>query len=270
MEMAFMRRRIFLVLMMWGIAGALPLLARQPETGFLSRTVVVDGVTYKYQVFVPANWSKKVKWPVILFLHGYGEEGEDGLLQTQEGLPTAIRNQVDRFPFVVAMPQCHKQDWWTNPAMEAQALKALDQTMQEFKGDPQRVYLTGLSMGGYGTWALGSQNPGRFAALVPICGGIRLPPGHHIVNARDTDESADPYTAIVQKIGKTPVWVFHGGADDTVPVTESRQMVDALKAAGGNVRYTEYPGVKHNSWDKAYSETELPSWLLAQKLAVSK
>ena len=97
----------------------------------------------------------------------------------------AIRSHVDRFPFVVAMPQCRKQDWWTNPAMEAQALKALDQTMQEFRGDPERVYLTGLSMGGYGTWALGSQQPGRFAALVPICGGIRLPPGNHLVNAQD-------------------------------------------------------------------------------------
>ena len=245
-------------------------LARRPETGFLNRTAVVDRVTYKYQVFVPADWNRKVKWPVILFLHGYGEEGDDGLLPTQVGLAAAIRRHVDRFPFVVVIPQCRKQDWWTNSPMEAQALKALDQTMQEFKGDPQRVYLTGLSMGGYGTWALGSQHSGRFAALVPICGGVRLPPGHHLANARDTVESADPYTAVAQKIGKTPVWVFHGGADDTVPVTESRKMVEALKAAGGDVHYTEYPGVGHDSWTKAYDEAELFTWLLAQKLGPAK
>lgn len=264
------RRRIFLLLAVCGLAGSLPLSARQPDTGFLNRTMVVDGATYKYQVFVPSNWSKKVKWPVILFLHGYGEEGDDGLVQTDVGLGTAIRKHVDRFPTLVVIPQCRIKDWWTNPAMEAQALKALDQTMKEFKGDPQRVYLTGLSMGGYGTWALGSQNPGRFAALVPICGGVRLPPGHDIPNAKDTDTSADPYAAIAQKIGKTPVWVFHGGADPTVPVTESRQMVAALKAAGGDVRYTEYPGVKHDSWDNAYAEPDLFTWLLAQKLSPPK
>ncbi len=264
------RRLKVLACLICGFVWASPLWARQPDTGFLNRTVVADGVTYKYQVFVPSNWTKKMTWPVILFLHGYGEEGEDGLVQTEVGLATAIRTHVDRFPTVVVIPQCRKKDWWTNPAMEAQALKALDQTMKEFKGDPQRIYLTGLSMGGYGTWALGSQHPGRFAALVPICGGVRLPPGHDVPNAHDTDDSADPYTAVAQKIAMTPVWVFHGGADDTVPVTESRQMVAALKAAGGNVRYTEYPGVKHDSWDTAYAEPDLFPWLLAQKLSPPK
>ncbi len=168
---------MFASLVVCGLAWASPLWARRPETGFLNRTAVVDGVTYKYQVFVPSLWNKKEKWPVILFLHGYGEEGDDGVVQTEVGLATAIRNHVDRFPFVVAMPQCRKKDWWTSPAMEAQALKALDQTIQEFKGDPQRVYLTGLSMGGFGTWAIASAHPGKFAALVPICGGIRLPLG---------------------------------------------------------------------------------------------
>jgi predicted peptidase len=264
--MASIRRRMFLALAVWGLAWALPLWARRPDTGFLNRAAIVDGVTYKYQVFVPANWNKKVKWPVILFLHGAGERGEDGLVQTDVGMGTAIRKHVDRFPFVVVIPQCRLKDWWTSPAMEAQALKALDQSMKEFKGDPQRVYLTGLSMGGFGTWGIAAGDPGRFAAIVPVCGGIRLPHGHNVPNAPKPDDSADPYSATAQKIGKTPVWVFHGGADPTVPVTESRKMVDALKAAGGNVRYTEYPGVGHNSWDKAYSEPELFPWLLAQKL----
>ena len=100
----------------------------RPETGFLNRTAVVDNVTYKYQVFVPENWNKKTRWPVILFLHGYGEEGDDGLVQTEVGLASAIRQHVERFPFVIVLPQCRKQDWWTNAPMEAQALKALDQT----------------------------------------------------------------------------------------------------------------------------------------------
>ena len=268
--MVVIRRRMFLMLALCGLAWALPLWARQHDTGFLNRTVAVGGVTYNYQVFVPSNWSKKVKWPVILFLHGYGEEGDDGLVQTQVGLATAIRKQVDRFPTVVVIPQCRKKDWWTSPAMEAQALKALDQTMKEFKGDPQRVYLTGLSMGGFGTWGFASGHPAEFAALVPICGGIRDPDAAEIPNYRDVDNSADPYVATAQKIGKTPVWVFHGEADPVVPVTESRQMVAALKAAGGNVRYTEYPGVKHESWDNAYAEPDLFPWLLAQKLTSAK
>ena len=166
--MVVIRRRMFLMLALCGLAWALPLWARQHDTGFLNRTVAVGGVTYNYQVFVPSNWSKKVKWPVILFLHGYGEEGDDGLVQTQVGLANAIRKHVDRFPTVVVIPQCRKKDWWTSPAMEAQALKALDQTMKEFKGDPQRVYLTGLSMGGFGTWGFASGHPAEFAALVPI------------------------------------------------------------------------------------------------------
>ena len=268
--MIITRRRMFLMLALCGLACSLPLWARQHDTGFLNRTAAVDGVTYNYQVFVPSNWSRKVAWPVILFLHGYGEEGDDGLVQTQVGLATAIRKHVDRFPALVVIPQCRKKDWWTSPAMEAQALKALDQTMTEFKGDPQRVYLTGLSMGGYGTWGFASEHPGKFAALVPICGGVRSTHAADIPNYHNVDESADPYTATAQKIGKTPVWVFHGEADPVVPVTESRQMVDALKAAGGNVRYTEYPGVKHESWDNAYAEPELFPWLLAQKLSGNK
>jgi len=264
------RGRVFLLLAVCGFAWTSPLLARQPDTGFLNRTVTADGVAYKYQVFVPSNWSKKVKWPVILFLHGYGEEGDDGMVQTQVGLGAAIRNHVDRFPFVVVFPQCRKQDWWTAPTMETQALKALDQTMKEFKGDPQRVYLTGLSMGGFGTWGFASEHPGKFAAIVPVCAGIHPVPAPKLLNYRDVDDSADPYTATAQKLGKVPVWAFHGDADDRVPVTESRQMVEALKAVGGNVRYTEYTGVQHNSWDKAYSEPELFTWLLAQKLPPPK
>jgi predicted peptidase len=150
--------------------------------------------------------------------------------------------------------------------MQAQALKALDQTIKEFNGDMQRTYLTGLSMGGYGAWIIAAENPSKFAAVAVVCGGVRPPPRVNVPEANTSlAASADPYGAVAAKIGKTPVWVFHGGADPVVPVTESRKMVEAIKAIGGSVRYNEYEGVGHNSWDKAYSEAEIFPWMLAQK-----
>src|SRR6516162_5543550 len=117
--------------------------AARTETGFLDRTISVQGTTYKYQVFVPDDWSPKQKWPIILFLHGAGERGSDGLLQTLAGLPQAIRMDRSRFPTVVVMPQCPRESWWPAPEMEAVALAALDAATNEFKGDPKRTYLTG-------------------------------------------------------------------------------------------------------------------------------
>jgi predicted peptidase len=245
--------------------------ARKPETGFLDRTVTVGGETYRYQVFVPASFDKSKKWPVVLFLHGYGERGDDGLLQTDVGLGHAIRNQRAMLPFVVVMPQCHadKPDRvWTEASMQQQALAALDASMKEFHGDPTRVYLTGLSMGGYGTWDLAVKYPHRFAAYVPICGGIRSPedfPQLH-VSLVDDPKVSDPYAETAKRVGKTPVWIFHGADDPAVPVKESRKMAAALQASGGNVKYTEYPGVGHNSWDKAYAVPGLMQWLLSQHL----
>jgi len=235
------------------------------ETGFLNRRVTVGSVTYPYQVYVPANWSADQKWPVVLFLHGAGERGSDGLIQTEVGIGAAIRRHLDWYPAVVVLPQCAKDAWWTLPAMQAQALEALEKSIQEFNGDRDRLYLTGLSMGGYGTWGIAAQNPKKFAALAPICGGIRRPDELRS-QATVPVSQADPYAETAKSIGKTPVWVFHGGADPVVPPSESRKMVEAVKAAGGDVRYTEYDGVGHNSWDKAYGDPELAKWLLSQKL----
>ncbi|MGB7845157.1 MAG: alpha/beta hydrolase-fold protein [Candidatus Acidiferrum sp.] len=243
---------------------------RPQETGFLDRTVSLHGTSYKYQVFLPDNWSRKQKWPITLFLHGAGERGSDGLLQTEVGLPRAIRENRSRFPTVVVIPQCLTDQWWTTPEMEEMALAALAATTKEFNGDTKRTYLTGLSMGGFGSWDLAARYPGKFAAVMPICGGIVLP--EHLrqmhPDMAKNGYANDPksYGEVAKKIGKTPVWIFHGGADDTVPVDGSRKMNDALKAAGGNVRYTEYPGVGHNSWDKAYAEPELMTWLLSKSL----
>ena len=252
------------------LLSAVSAFARKQETGFLDRTVTVAGATYCYQVFLPNNWTKKQKWPVILFLHGYGERGETGLLQTDVGLGRAIRVSQKPIPFIVVMPQCLAQThWWTEDAMEAQALAALEQSIKEFNGDRERLYLTGLSMGGFATWDLAAKYPGKFAAFVPVCGAIRQS-NHEYAQYSTTlgrdPKVSDPYAETARRIGKTPVWIFHGGADDTVDVEESRKMAEALKAAGANYRYTEYPGVGHNSWDKAYAEPELVPWLLEKKL----
>jgi len=242
--------------------------SRKHETGFLNRAVTLNGESYRYQVYVPQDFDSRKKWPVILFLHGVGERGDDGLQQTDIGIGHAIRANASRFPFIVVMPQCRKDKRWIHPEMQAQALAALEQSIREFHGDYDRLYLTGISMGGYGTWDMTAKYPGKFAAYVPICGGIHGPPKvpDARVNLAADPNVADPYAETAKRIASTPIWIFHGAADDTVPVEESRRMVQALEAAKANFRYTEYPGVGHNAWDKAYAEPELVQWLLAQHL----
>lgn len=239
------------------------------KTGFLHRVVEVEGVSYQYQVFVPNNWTPNAKWPVILFLHGAGKRGADGTRQTEEGLPELLQRTPD-FPAVVVMPQCRRRTWWGEPAMEAQTFEALERSIKELNGDPERIYLTGLSMGGFGTWAFGYKYPKRFAALVPICGGVkdrRFPAPHWHPLARAPE---DPYRETAEKIAHIPVWAFHGDGDRSVPVSESRKLTQALQSAGGIVRYTEYPGVGHRSWNRAYNEKELLPWLLSQKSSRQK
>lgn len=248
----------------------LPARARQDREMFQDRAIKIGTTEYHFRVFTPKGWSGKKKSPVILFLHGAGERGDDNMAQTRVGIGPAILRQQDSFPFVVVLAQCPRNRWWSEPAMQAQALKALDQTVAEFNGDPQRTYLTGLSMGGYGSWAIAANNADRFAALAIVCGGVVPPAGLALPKEANPPASADPYGAVAAKLGKTPVWVFHGSADPAVPVSESRKMVEALKAAHGNVRYNEYEGVGHNSWDKAYSEPEIFSWMLSQKLKASR
>jgi predicted peptidase len=263
-----LRFSLFLIL---SVALAIPASARKPETGFLDRTLTLNRLTYKYQVFIPDNWSPSRKWPIILFLHGAGERGSDGLLQTEVGIAPAIRKGRSSFPALVVMPQCSAGHWWPEDPMQQLALGALAAATQEFAGDPRRTYLTGISMGGYGSWYLASNYPGKFAAVVPICGGI-VPPANVL---REQPELAkysyagEPksYADVAAKIGRTPVWIFHGDADTAIPVENSRKLNDALKTAGADVRYTEYPGVGHEgAWERAYVDPELLSWLFSKSL----
>jgi predicted peptidase len=221
--------------------------ADKDERGFLHRVIKdPDGKEAKYVVFVPHDYKGDKPYPVILFLHGAGETGMDGEKQANVGLGKAIKKQEKSFPIISVFPQSQKRTWRADSEDGMRALRILDTVQKEYKTDPKRVYLTGLSMGGYGTWSMALKDPGRWAAIVPICGG------------------GDPNQA--DKIKNIPCWCFHGDADTAVAVDRSRHMINALKTAGGSPKYTEYPGVGHNSWDKAYGTPELYEWLLQQHL----
>ena len=262
----------FVMLMFLGLHLAAPARARNHDTGFLDRTITLQGEVFKYQVFVPDNWSPRQKWPVILFLHGAGERADDGMQQTDVGIGTEIRVDRTRIPAIVVMPQCRKNLWWIQEPMQNLAIATLEAATREFHGDTQRTYLTGISMGGYGTWRLAEKYPGRFAALAVICGGLRPPAATlkahpELVNLTPAD-NLKSYSEAAAKIGKVPVWIFHGSDDEIVPVTESQRMQGAMKQIGAEVHYTEYPGVKHVSWYKAYDEPKLFPWLLSKTLPV--
>lgn len=232
-----------------------------PDHGFHARTVSVGGTTFRYQVYVPPEWTPVREWPTVLFLHGAGEGGSDGMRQIGVGLGPAIRRHPDRFPAVGVFPQARRGEPWYG-LMAAQALAALNQALAELRGDRRRVSLTGVSMGGYGTWRLALDHPHRFAALAPVCGGLgtrreRL--------AEQREASPDPHLTAARRLRHVPAWIFHGADDPIIPVSESRVMADAMQRAGGDVRYTEYPGVEHDSWDPAYAEPELLPWLLSQR-----
>ena len=216
------------------------------KTGFVKKTFKnADGTTSPYVVFVPHDYDGKKEFPVILFLHGAGETKGGTKEPVEQGIGTAIKKQEKTYPFIVVIPQSDKRTWSASSDDGKRAIAILDETMKEYKTDSKRQYLTGLSMGGYGTWSAAAAFPQRWAAIIPICGGG---------NPKDAE-----------KIKDIPTWVFHGDADTSVPVKKSQEMVEALKAAGGKPKYTEYPKVGHNSWDMAYGDKELIPWLLEQK-----
>jgi predicted peptidase len=183
----------------------------------------------------------------MLFLHGIGERGDDLDKVKVHGPPKLIEAGQD-LPFIVVSPVCPLTKTWETSTFELSAL--LDEIVEKYKVDQDRVYLTGLSMGGFGTWALAQYTPNRFAAIVPICGG------------------GDPRS--VRRIVHLPAWVFHGAKDRSVPLERSETMVAALKKAGGDVRFTVYPNAEHDSWTQAYATPELYEWLLQQKRTPKK
>ncbi len=208
-----------------------------------------DGTEAKYVLFVPHDYQGDKAYPLILFLHGAGEREGGKKAPVEVGIGPAIKKLGEKdFQFFVLIPRCgaNPRNWRADGQDAQRALAMLAEVQKDFKIDAKRISLTGLSMGGYGTWSLAAKYPDRCAAIVPICGGGS--------------------TKEIDKIKHIPCWCFHGDADKAVSVEQSRAMIKALKAAGAEPKYTEYPGVGHNSWDKAYETSELYEWLLKQQL----
>jgi pimeloyl-ACP methyl ester carboxylesterase len=204
-----------------------------------SKTLIT---TTNYLLFLPKGYTQAAeqKWPLIVFLHGSGERGSDVQKVKVYGPPKIVETKPD-FPFIVVSPQCPEGKRWSVDVLN----QLLDKVITENKVDKDRIYLTGLSMGGYGTWDWATQSPERFAAIVPICGG------------------GDPEK--VWAIRNMPTWVFHGAKDQVVPLMESERMVTALKKINSNVKFTVYPEAGHDSWTEAYNTPELYTWLLSHQ-----
>jgi len=214
--------------------------AQEPQT--LNKSVSKT-VTARYLLSLPKEYGKdpQKRWPLVMFLHGAGESGSD-LEKVKVHGPPKLVAQGKEFPFILVSPQAPSvRDWWSNEVLIA----LLDEVSEKYAVDRDRVYLTGLSMGGYGTWNLATAYPDRFAAIAPICGG-GLP-------------------RFAPRLKNMGVWVFHGAKDDAVKLHESEEMVDALKASGAKVKFTVYPDAGHDSWTETYNNPELYTWLLQHR-----
>jgi predicted peptidase len=225
------------------------------------------GDSLPYRILFPQNYSKSKTYPIILFLHGAGERGNDNEKQLTHGSKLFLQesNRLN-FPCIVIFPQCPSKGYWASVKIDrttspigldfnydrqptaplSSAIELLKKTIKDENVDRSRVYIVGLSMGGMGTFEAVYRNPKLFAAAIPICGG------------GDT-------TRYNKQIRKTHFWIFHGDQDAVVSVANSRQMVSRLKHLKANVKYTEYPNVNHNSWDNAFAEPNLLPWLFSNK-----
>lgn len=209
-----------------------------------------------YLLFLPKGYESKgsKRWPVMLFLHGAGERGTNLAKVTTHGPPKILKTRPD-FPFILVSPQCPEGETWSNDVL----LALLDEVARKHKVDTNRVYLTGLSMGGYGTWSLGIQYPERFAAIAPICGG-----GETIRVLLTSKEKS----VALKTLG---VWAFHGAKDPVVPPEESERMVNALRKIGvKDIKLTVYPEAQHDSWTETYQNEDLYKWFLAHERGSSK
>lgn len=244
-------------------------MAAPTDTGFVNKVYKnPDGHESPYVLFVPHNYDGTKPVPVILFLHGMGETkfsnppkklpaGVPSKTPVEVGIGPHVRMREKTFPALVIIPRAEDPIWAADNANGKRALAMLDEVTKEYKVDPQRVYLTGLSMGGFGTWNLAAAHPDRWAAIVPVCGGLRFP--------TKKDQKGPSVDEVAAKIKDIPCWCWHGGADAVVRPELSREIVEALKKAGGSPRYTELAHVGHNSWDSCYATDDLYAWLFRQK-----
>jgi predicted peptidase len=233
--------------------GVTPLLAQNdPDVSMHKRLhfekQIKRAVDLNYLLFLPEGYAEKgaKKWPLMIFLHGAGERGTNLSKVGMHGPPKLVKSKKD-FPFVLVSPQCPSNQRWEDDAV----LGLIDEIIAKHNVDTNRVYLTGLSMGGYGTWSLATKYPERFAAAVPICGGGGI---------IDVLLGERKKAAALKSLG---VWAFHGGKDPVVPLEESERMVNALKKVGAtDVKLTVFPEAGHDSWTEAYNTPELFDWML--------
>ncbi|HVJ44874.1 MAG TPA: prolyl oligopeptidase family serine peptidase [Luteolibacter sp.] len=221
-----------------------------------------NGIDIPYRLAVPEKVEPGKTYPLILFLHGAGERGDDNTKHLKHGIRPILENAAKLGePCFLIAPQCPAELWWAdlddkklrlkdatapNPRLEA-VLALVDDFSKSHPVDLKRLYITGISMGGFGTWFILGQHPDKFAAALPICGG------------------GDPAPEIVSKFKDVPVWTFHGDKDPTVPVAATLDLVAALEKAGGKPKLTVYPGVQHDSWTQTYADPEPLRWLLSQR-----
>jgi len=220
---------------------------RQKEPGQQKPSRLNAKVTVQmdYLLYLPEDYDKQDKWPLLLFLHGAGERGNNLDLVKKHGPPKLVENGKE-FPFIVVSPQCPKNRWW----QPTELIALLEAISNQYNVDADRLYVTGLSMGGFGTWRLAAYAPHRFAAIAPICGG------------------GEKYWA--RRFAHLPVWAFHGAKDNAVPVERSKAMVQALKRSGGDPKLTIYPDAGHDAWTETYNNPEFYKWLLQQKRQKTK
>jgi predicted peptidase len=254
------------LLLLLAMLTPLPVMAHNPSVSggqFVSRVILFEGQSHRYQVFVPVM-RDAAPLPIVLFLHGSGERGNDGDAPTRAGLGPWLREQADQFPALVVFPQAATNEEWLGRNARL-ALATLDAASQEFGADASRTYLTGMSMGGYGVWELALMQPQRFAALAPVCAAL-LPPRAERPSLRveQLDGSTDPYRSALSRLEGVPIWMFHGALDDLVPPHDARKLYQMAKEIHAPVRYSEYPDTNHNAWDPTYRNLTFWDWLFAQ------
>ena len=214
-----------------------PFLSTETKAGIHRKICISGGIARAYAIYVPENYTSEKKWPLIIFHHGSNEMGIDGRKHTKVGLGPVIRDHPNWFPCIVLMPQASSPI--DNPWKDQ-----LDKTLKEYNIDKDRISMTGISLGGYATWTFGAAHNKKFSALMPICGW------------------GNPFDA--PKLIKIPIRVFHGEDDHTIPIENSKIMVKAVRELDGDIEFTQYEDVGHNSWDRTYRNRENIDWLLSQ------
>ena len=239
------------------------------ETGFLNRSI--DGDDRRYCVYVPADYDPTRRWPVILFLHGAGEGGQDGLLMTEYQLGSAIRRNAAGYPGLVVFPQCRSRQRVWHSSDVNHAVEMLEHVTNDFAVDSERMYITGVSTGAKAAWHALYRHPDLFAAGLIVAGAIR-PIGQSGHRVHDPDpivpgEEVHPHRVLARQLERIPLWIFHGDDDPVFDVDDAREIVDELQAIDAPVRYTELGGFGHDVWDIAYYSDEVATWLFSQRRA---